>query len=80
MAGISDEVAYAREVYAACLTVGFSDEHVRSLKRLLDEDGSEAAAGSSARSLPQDRVSEMVSLARAAQAASVEWAFRRALR
>ena len=79
MAGISDEVAYAREVYAACLTVGFSDEHVRSLKRLLDEDGTEAA-GSTPRSLPQDRVSEMVSLARAAQAASVEWAFRRAMR
>lgn len=79
MTDISDEVAYAREVYAACLTVGFSDEHVRSLKRLLDEDGVEAG-GSSTQALPQDRASEMVALARAAQAASVEWACRHAMR
>ena len=80
MAGISAELAYAREVYAACLTVGFSDEHVHRLKRLLDGDGIDADADSSARALPQDRVSEMVSVARAAQAASVEWACRRSMR
>lgn len=58
-------LAYAREVYAACLTVGFTDDHVAGLKRLLDlpSRGPEQAAG-------------MLALARAVQAASVAWASR----
>ena len=33
----SAEIAYAKEVYAACATVGFTSETVTRLKRLLDE-------------------------------------------
>ncbi len=68
MSNEEDVVAYAREVYAACLTVGFVDEHVTRLKPLLDL----ATAG-------PDQLVEMVALARAAQSASVAWASRGAM-
>ena len=62
------EIVYAREVYAACLTVGFVDEHVEGLKPLLD-----------AESHGPEQLAELMALARAAQAASVRWASRRAM-
>ena len=69
MSSQSHQIAYAREVYAACLTVGFVDEHVARLKRLLDAE-------------PQgpEQLMEVVALARAAQSASVDWASRQAMR
>lgn len=33
----SAEIAYAKEVYAACATIGFTSETVTRLKRLIDE-------------------------------------------
>ena len=33
-----DALAYAKEVYAACATVGFINDNVRRLKELLDAD------------------------------------------
>ena len=55
------EIAYAKEVYAACATVGFTSPAVTRLKQLLDEDGD---AG------------EMVALAQQAQRESIGWAGR----
>ena len=60
-------IDYAKEVYAACATVGFDDANVRRLKALLDED----AAGHA--SLSRD---ELVTVAQQTQRAAVEWVNR----
>ena len=57
----SAEIAYAKEVYAACATVGFTSETVTRLKRLID-------AG-------EDADAIMVA-ARQAQIESIAWAGR----
>ena len=57
---MTDEaLAYAREVYAACATVGFADAEVDRLKAMLDG----AAAGA-----------DLVIAAQAVQARAVAWA------
>ena len=53
-----DALAYAREVYAACATVGFADAEVARLKAMLDG----AATGA-----------ELVIAAQAVQARAVAW-------
>ncbi len=55
-----DALAYAREVYAACATVGFADAEVARLKAMLDA-GDAVNAG------------ELVAAARLAQSRSVAW-------
>ena len=60
-----DGVAYAREVYAACATVGFADERVTGLKRLLDAH--EAGRGA---------VADLVAEAQKVQLASIAWVSR----
>jgi len=55
------EIAYAKEVYAACATVGFESATVTRLKRLLD-------AG--------DDVAAILAAAQQAQRESIAWAGR----
>jgi len=53
------ELAYAKEVYAACATVGFTSAAVAHLKRLLDEGGD---------------VEALMAAAQQAQRESIGWA------
>ena len=64
MSGASSGVEYAREVYAACATVGYESPDVTRLKALLD-------AGS-----PRDGDAEIVALAQKVQHASMAWVGR----
>ena len=57
----SPEIAYAKEVYAACATVGFRSETVTRLKQLID-DGSNLDA--------------IMAAAQKAQGESIDWAGR----
>lgn len=69
MSGASAEVEYAREVYAACATVGYESPDVTRLKALLDAAGArDGDAG------------EIVTLAQTVQRASIDWAGRPASR
>ena len=61
MGGNAPEVAYAKEVYAACATVGFTSAAVARLKQLIDDGGD---------------VGEMMALAQQAQRESIGWAGR----
>jgi hypothetical protein len=61
LTGDTAEVAFAKEVYAACATVGFASPTVTRLKRLLDEGGD---------------ADEIVAVAQAAQRESIAWAGR----
>ncbi len=57
----SAEIAYAKEVYAACATVGFDSAVVKRLKRLIDEN------------IDADAI---MAAARQAQLDSIDWAGR----
>ena len=57
-------ILYAREVYAACATVGFDDASARRLKALLDEYEAGNASFSG---------DELMTIAQRAQRASIEW-------
>lgn len=61
MSGDIPAIAYAKEVYAACATVGFASPAVTRLKQLLDEGGD---------------MSEIMALAQQAQRESIGWAGR----
>jgi hypothetical protein len=61
-----DVLAYAREVYAACATVGSNDATARHLKLLLDQ----VAGGTDVAS------SDLLQAAQDAQRAAVRWADR----
>ena len=67
MAVPDNAIVYAREVYAACATVGFDDASARRLKALLDD----YEAGETTVSNDELRV-----VAQKAQRASVEWVDR----
>ena len=67
MAVPDDAILYAREVYAACATVGFDDASARRLKALLDEYEAGAAHSSS---------DELMAIAQQAQRASMQWVNR----
>ena len=62
-----EAILYAREVYAACATVGFDDAKARKLKALLDEYD----AGNP--SLSHD---DLMTIAQQTQRAAVEWGSR----
>ena len=59
-----DAIIYAKEVYAACATVGFDSADARHLKALLDEyDTGRTSAASG----------DLVTIAQQVQRASIEW-------
>ncbi len=60
-----DGLAYAREVYAACATVGFSNGQVTKLKRLLDEHDAGYVD-----------IADLVAAAQSVQLASIAWVSR----
>jgi hypothetical protein len=63
---LDDVLAYAREVYAACATVGSNDATARHLKLLLDQ----VAGGTDVAN------SDLLQAAQDAQRAAVRWADR----
>ncbi len=60
----ADAVAYAREVYVACATVGFDGDYATRLKALLDEYDAGTFAASD---------SKLVKVAESAHLAAVAW-------
>ncbi len=65
MGGGSAELDYAREVYAACATIGFESPESIRLKALLD-----------AADAHHSDLDEIVALAQMVQRASIAWAGR----
>ena len=66
---MDDALDYAKEVYAACLTIGFTGEDVARLKRLIDayETAADAEAG---------READLVRAAQRAHLEAANWAGR----
>ncbi len=69
MSGRSAAIEYAREVYAACATVGYESPDVARLKAMLD-----------AQSAGDDDPEAVIALAQAVQRGSMAWAGRPAPR